>query len=71
MSIQWIQQSSRYVFSVVFGYLEKSNTWMNAKRLGINRLQKTIEYKTNEESTKHSNWSMEIQSDGIFVNINR
>ena len=31
------------------------------KHSKTNRLQKTIEYKTNEQSTKHSNWNMQIE----------
>ena len=30
--------------------------------LKINQLQKSIEYQTNEQSTKYSNWNMEKQS---------
>ena len=30
--------------------------------LKINQLQKNIEYQTNEQSTKYSNWNIEKQS---------
>ena len=33
-----------------------------AKHSKINQLQMTIEYQTNEQSTKYSNWNMEKQS---------
>ena len=51
MSTQWNQQLSRYVFSKVIECLEQKT----------NRLQKTIEYKTNEQSTKYSNWNMQLE----------
>ena len=31
------------------------------KHSKANQLQKTIEYKTNEESTKYSYWNMQIE----------
>ena len=49
MSPQWNQQLSRYVLLNV------------NERLETNWSQKLIEYKTNEQSTKYSNWNMQIQ----------
>ena len=39
----------------------------------INQLQKTIEYKTNEQNTKYKieRWNMEIESCQMFGNITR
>ena len=55
MSAQWNQQVSGYVFSNViqwmFGIIHSKT----------NRLQKTIEYKTNEQSKKYLNWSMHVE----------
>ena len=34
---------------------------LGTKHSKTNGLQKTIEYQTNEQSTKYSNWNMEIQ----------
>ena len=39
------------------------------KRSKINQSQKTIEYKTNEQSAKYLNWNMEIESCRMFGNI--
>ena len=41
------------------------------KRLKISRLQKSIEYKTNEQNTKYLSRNMEIESCRMFGNITR
>ena len=41
------------VFSKIIEYVEQT--------LKKNRLLKTIEYKTNEESTKYVDWNMQIE----------
>ena len=41
------------VFSKIIAYVEQT--------LKKNRLLKTIEYKTNEESTKYVDWNMQIE----------
>ena len=58
MWTQWDQQLriNKYV------HIFKSNRIFGTMDLKINQLQKSIEYQTNEQSTKYSNWNMEKQS---------
>ena len=49
MPTQWNQQLIS-VFNLMLGL----------KRSKASRLQKTVECQTNEQSTKYSNWKMEI-----------
>ena len=49
----------------------KSNQIFRTKRLKISRLQKSIEYKTNEQNTKYLSRNMEIESCRMFGNITR
>ena len=53
MSTQSNQQLSWYVFSYVFFERVKERLEQNIRKK--HRLQKTIKYKTNEQSTKYSN----------------
>ena len=43
----------------------------NSNEYKPTRLQKTTEYKTKEQSTKYSSWSMGIQSYRMFGHIKR
>ena len=43
-------------------YVFKSNRMFGIKHSKINRLQKTIEYQTNEQSTKYSKCNIKTQS---------
>ena len=69
MRAQWNQQLNRYVFSKLIECLEKLNTWINTKHSKTNKIQKNIEWKTNELRKKYSNLSMGIKSCGITGNI--
>ena len=53
MSTQWSQQPSSYVFSKVIEFLGK--TFENKS------IRKANEYKTNKQSTKYSNWNIQIE----------
>ena len=55
------------VFSKVCFF--KSNQIFGTKHPKTKQLQKTIDYQTNEQSTKYLNWNMEIQSYEMFWNI--
>ena len=49
----------------------QDNQIFRTKRLKISRLQKSIEYKTNEQNTKYLSRNMEIESCRMFGNITR
>ena len=54
MSTHWKQQFRRCVFSKVVGCSEENiRQQMDC--------QETIEYETNEQSTRYLNWNMQIQ----------
>ena len=56
MSSQWNQELSSYVARIF-----KSNWMFRIKHSKTNHLLKTIDYKTNEQSAKYSNWNMQIE----------